>query len=59
MGFRSPFTRVVGTEARDAMDVGPVLWLFMTLGGAALLGLAIAYALISTRRRRANWWHSA
>lgn len=34
------------------MDVGPALWLVMTLGGAALLGVAIAYGVISTRRRR-------
>jgi hypothetical protein len=34
------------------MDVGPALWLVMTLGGAALLGLALAYGVITTRRRR-------
>jgi hypothetical protein len=36
------------------MDAGPALWLVMTLGGAALLGLAMAYGVISTRRRRDN-----
>jgi hypothetical protein len=36
------------------MDAGPALWLLMTLGGAALLGLALAYGLITTRRRREN-----
>jgi hypothetical protein len=36
------------------MDVGPVLWLLMTVGGAGLLGLALAYGLVSTRRRREN-----
>ena len=36
------------------MDIGPALWLFMTLGGAALLGAGLAYGLISTRRRRKN-----
>jgi Flp pilus assembly protein TadB len=34
------------------MSVGPTLWLIMTVGGAALLGLALAYSVISTRRRR-------
>jgi hypothetical protein len=37
-----------------AMDAGPTLWLVMTLGGTALLGLAMAYGVISTRRRREN-----
>jgi hypothetical protein len=36
------------------MDAGPVLWLLMTLGGAVLLGLALGYGVISTRRRRNN-----
>jgi hypothetical protein len=34
------------------MDVGTALWLVMTLGGASLLGVAIAYGVISTRRRQ-------
>src|SRR5436190_16764668 len=36
------------------MNIGPTLWLLMTLGGAALLALALAYGVISTRRRRTN-----
>jgi Flp pilus assembly protein TadB len=36
------------------MSPGPTLWLVMTLGGAALLGLALAYGMLSTRRRREN-----
>jgi hypothetical protein len=36
------------------MDTGPAFWLIMTVGGAVLLGLALTYGLISTRRRRDN-----
>jgi Flp pilus assembly protein TadB len=36
------------------MGTGPVFWLIMTVGGAVLLGVAMAYALISTRSRRDN-----
>jgi len=36
------------------MNIGPVFWFIMTVGGAVLLGLALAYGLISTRKRRAN-----
>lgn len=36
------------------MDIGPALWLFMTLSGAALLSAGLAYGLVSTRRRRKN-----
>src|SRR4051812_49128464 len=35
-------------------NIGPALWLLMTAGGAALLGVALAFSLISTRRRRDN-----
>ena len=36
------------------MNIGPVFWFIMTVGGAVLLGLALAYGLISTRKRREN-----
>jgi hypothetical protein len=36
------------------MDTGPAFWLIMTVGGAVLLGIALTYGLISTRRRRDN-----
>jgi hypothetical protein len=43
-------------NASESMEINfvPGLWLLITAGGAAVLGLALAYALISTRRRRAN-----
>jgi hypothetical protein len=41
-------------QLSSIMDIGPALWLFMTLGGAALLGAGLAYGLISTSRRRKN-----
>ena len=34
------------------MTTGPAFWLILTVGGAVLLGVALAYALISTRTRR-------
>ena len=34
------------------MNMGPVFWLIVTVGGAVLLGVALAYGLISTRTRR-------
>ncbi len=36
------------------MNIGPVFWFIMTVGGAVLLGVALAYGLISTRKRREN-----
>ncbi len=36
------------------MSPGPTLWFIMTLGGAVLLGVALAYGMVSTRRRREN-----
>ena|SRR5438874_6611468 len=36
------------------MNTGPAFWLIMTVGGAVLLGVALAYGLISTRKRREN-----
>ena len=33
------------------MDTGPAFWLIMTVGGAVLVGVALAYGLISRRRR--------
>jgi len=36
------------------MSTGPAFWLAMTVAGAALLGIALIYALISTRKRREN-----
>ena len=36
------------------MNIGPAFWLIMTVGGAILLGVALAYGLISTRKRREN-----
>jgi anti-sigma-K factor RskA len=36
------------------MDTAPWLWLIITVGGAAVLGAALAYGLISTRKRREN-----
>jgi hypothetical protein len=36
------------------MSVSPVLFLIMTVGGAVFIGLALAYGLISTRKRREN-----
>jgi hypothetical protein len=34
------------------MNTGPAFWLIMTVGAAVLLGVALAYGLISGRRRR-------
>jgi len=34
------------------MNTGPAFWLIVTVGGAVLLGVALAYGLISTRTRR-------
>lgn len=36
------------------MATGPALWFIMTLGGVILLGMALAYGMISTRRRSVN-----
>jgi len=36
------------------MSTGPAFWLAMTVAGAALLGIALIYALVSTRKRREN-----
>jgi len=36
------------------MDTGAAFWLIMTVGGAVLLGVGLAYGLISTRQRREN-----
>lgn len=36
------------------MDTGPAFWIIMTVGGAVLVGVALAYGLISSRRRREN-----
>jgi hypothetical protein len=36
------------------MSTGPAFWLIMTVGGAVLLGVALTYGLISTRKRREN-----
>jgi len=36
------------------MNTGPVFWFIMTVGGTVLLGVALAYGLISTRKRREN-----
>src|SRR5262245_9604781 len=36
------------------MSAAPILWLFIAAGGAALLGFALAFGLLSTRRRREN-----
>ena len=34
------------------MDTGPAFWLIICVGGAVLVGVALAYGLISSRRRR-------
>jgi hypothetical protein len=34
------------------MNTGPAFWLIMTVGAAVLLGVALAYGLISRRMRR-------
>jgi len=34
------------------MNTGPTFWLIITIGGAVLLGVALAYGLISRRGRR-------
>jgi LPXTG-motif cell wall-anchored protein len=34
------------------MNTGPAFWLILTVGGAVLIGVMLAYALISKRRRR-------
>jgi LPS O-antigen subunit length determinant protein (WzzB/FepE family) len=36
------------------MNTGPAFWLIMIVGAAVLLGVALAYALISKRNRREN-----
>jgi Flp pilus assembly protein TadB len=37
-----------------SMSIGAALWFIMTLGGAVLLGVALAYGLMYTRKRREN-----
>jgi len=34
------------------MNTGPAFWLILTVGGAVLIGVLLAYGLISRRRRR-------
>jgi Flp pilus assembly protein TadB len=36
------------------MSAAPILWLFITAGGAALLAFGLAIGLLTTRRRRQN-----
>jgi Flp pilus assembly protein TadB len=36
------------------MSAAPILWLFITAGGAALLAFGLAIGLLTTRRRREN-----
>ena len=36
------------------MSAAPILWLFITAGGAALLAFGLAFGLLTTRRRRDN-----
>jgi len=38
----------------SSVNTGPAFWLIIAMGGAVLLGVALAYGLISTRRRREN-----
>lgn len=33
------------------MNTGPAFWLILTVGGAVLIGVLLAYGLISRRRR--------
>jgi len=33
------------------MNTGPAFWLILTVGGAVLIGILLAYGLISRRRR--------
>ena len=33
------------------MDTGPAFWIIMTVGGLVLVGVVLAYGLISRRRR--------
>jgi hypothetical protein len=40
--------------SESSMSTGPAFWLIMVVGGAVLLGVALAYGLISTRKRREN-----
>jgi hypothetical protein len=35
----------------DFMNTGPAFWLILTVGGAVLIGVLLAYGLISRRRR--------
>src|SRR5262245_15340946 len=39
---------------RCLMSIAPVLWLLITAGGAALLGIVLLIGLVTTRRRREN-----
>ena len=36
------------------MDTGPTFWIIMTVGGAVLIGVVLAYGVIASRRRREN-----
>jgi hypothetical protein len=36
------------------MDTGPAFWIIMTVGGAVLVGVVLAYGVIGSRRRREN-----
>jgi hypothetical protein len=37
---------------KNPMSTGPAFWLIMAVGAAVLLGVGLAYGLISRRRRR-------
>ena len=43
---------VVQKGRKNPMSAGPAFWLIITVGAAVLLGVALAYGLISRRRRR-------
>jgi len=36
------------------METGPAFWLIVTVGGLVLVGVALAYGLIASRKRREN-----
>jgi hypothetical protein len=41
-------------ERAEERDTGPAFWIIMTVGGAVLVGVVLAYGVIGSRRRREN-----
>jgi hypothetical protein len=47
-----PASRIAHSTRTFPINAGTAFWLILTVGGAVLIGVMLAYALISKRRRR-------